>query len=88
MHERTRPHASFFIPENQGTGQNNLLSCSRLHRLKVNLGGTSVVVNVHIYAFWETLHVEVPSPEKFSNVSNVKMPRETGCHPRGMTTKA
>ena len=46
------------------------------------------MVNVHVFALWETRHLEAQSPENFSNVNNVNMQREKGFLPRGMTTMA
>ena len=45
----------------------------------VNLGWSSDNVTVHVDALWEALTLEARSPDKFMDVSDVKVSDEDGC---------
>merc|ERR1711916_348573 len=54
----------------------------------VNLGWSSDNVTVHVDALWEALTMKARSPDKFMDVSDVKVSDEDGYLSRSMTIKA
>ena len=51
----------------------------------VNLGWSSDNVTVHVDALWEALTIEARSPDKFMDVSDVKVSDDDGYFSRSMT---